>query len=67
MRRRNRDADRPTEMELAFGVPDALAVLDGAGGIIGWDESAAHDYERRNSLTTDCDGDCQARGHIRPL
>lgn len=66
MRRRPRADDRLTDMELAFGVPDGLAVLDGAGGIIGWDETAAHEYEQRHGMTTECDGACVARGHIRP-
>lgn len=61
-----RDESRD-EIELAAQVPDDRAVLDDAGGIIGWDETAAHEYERRNNMTTECSPDCVARVHIRPL
>lgn len=67
MRRRPRTDDRLTEIELAALVPDDRAVLDDAGGILAWDETDAHDYERRNGMTTECDGACVARGHVRPL
>ncbi len=55
------------DIEIAAGVPDDLAVLDDAGGLVAWDESAAHDYESRHGMTTECDADCVARGHVRPF
>lgn len=30
--------------ELAAGVPDAVAILDDAGNVIGWDDAAANAY-----------------------
>ncbi|MGV0991105.1 MAG: hypothetical protein ACOYB7_02520 [Mycobacterium sp.] len=36
--------DRLNEIEMAAEVPDASAVLDDAGGLIGWDESEAQEY-----------------------
>ena len=67
MKRRNRNADQPTELELAALVPDDRAVLDSAGGILAWDETAAHDYEQRHGMTTVCDGACVALEHVRLL
>jgi hypothetical protein len=47
------------------GVPDALAVVDAEGALIGWDESAAHAYlAERGPWPSRCDDDCAARGHI---
>jgi PAS domain-containing protein len=46
------------------GVPDALAVFNPDGELIGWDESAAHIYGWESALPGRCDGDCAARGHV---
>jgi hypothetical protein len=48
------------------GVPDALAVFDADGALIGWDESAVHAYLAQWGLPSGCDDDCAARGHIGP-
>lgn len=45
--KRTEDRD---EIELAAGVPDAVAVFDAAGELVGWDESAAHAYQRTHGL-----------------
>ena len=50
------------EIELAAAVPDALAVLDDAGGLIGWNESAAHAYLAEHGLSSPCDAECHRRG-----
>lgn len=47
---------------IAAGVPDALAVLDARGDVVGWDESAACAYLAACGLP--CGADCQARDHI---
>lgn len=52
------------EIELAAGTPDALAVLDTEGNLVGWDESNVHAYEAANGMTTPCDAACAAAGHI---
>jgi len=52
------------EIELAAGVPDAIAVLDTGGNLVGWDESAVHAYEAFNGMSTPCDAACAADGHI---
>ena len=36
--------DTDDAIALAAGVPDAVAILDAAGNLIGWDETAAHAY-----------------------
>ena len=60
-------AETRDEMELAFGVPDAMAVHDAEGNLVGWDESAVHAYEAANGMTTPCDTACAAAGHIDDL
>jgi len=50
---------------IAAGVPDALAVTDGHGNLIGWDESPCCAYLAAHGRP--CDADCQARSHISPL
>lgn len=56
--------DSRDEIELAAGTPDAPAVLDAEGNLIGWDESAVHLYEAASGMTTRCDAACVADGHI---
>lgn len=46
------------------GVPDAIAMHDADGQLVGWDESAAHAYLAERGLPSPCDDDCAARGHI---
>lgn len=48
----------------ALGVPDAIAINDADGQLVGWDESAAHAYLAECGLPSPCDDDCAARGHI---
>jgi hypothetical protein len=60
------DARGPTEQEIDAGVPDAVAVRDGAGELVGWDESAVHAYLAAHGLHSSCDDDCVARGDIEP-
>lgn len=50
--------------DASTGVPDALAVYDEAGELIGWDGSATCAYLAERGHP--CDADCQARGHIDP-
>ncbi|MBN3458793.1 hypothetical protein JNN96_32675 [Mycobacterium sp. DSM 3803] len=45
-------------------VPDAVAVFDEAGELVGWDESAAHAFLAACGLPSDCDAECATRGHI---
>ena len=45
--------ERLNEIELAAGVPDAVAVVED-GVLAGWDESAAHRYELEHGLATHC-------------
>ncbi len=52
------------EIEVAAGVPDDLAVLDGTGNIVGWDQSASHRYEVEHGMTTQCSAECLARGCV---
>ena len=47
-----RKDDRPNEIEIAAGVPDALAILDADGNLIGWDERAADCYLGANRATS---------------
>lgn len=47
---------------IAAGVPDALAVLDHHGSLIGWDESLCCEYLAAHGMP--CSADCQTRGHI---
>lgn len=56
--------ERFSEIELAAAVPDALAVLDGDGNLIGWDESEAHAYLRVHSMASECDAECVDRGCV---
>lgn len=58
--------ERPNEIELAAGVPDAVAVAED-GVLVGWDESAAHCYELESRLATACDAECVARGCVVPV
>ena len=51
----------------ASRTPDALAVNDGDGNLIGWDESAAHEYIKSVGLPSDCDDGCANRGHVAEL
>lgn len=46
------------------GVPDAVAVHDTAGELVGWDESAVHAYFAERGQPCDCE--CAARGHTQP-
>lgn len=57
-------AESRDEIELAVGTPDALAVTDPQGNLIGWDESAVHAYKAANGMSTPCDAACAAGGHI---
>jgi len=52
-------AARPT-------VPDAVAVFDAEGELIGWDESSVHAHYAERGLPGRCDDDCAERGHIGP-
>lgn len=45
-------------------VPDALAVFDEAGELVGWDESPVCAYLAACGLPSPCDADCVARGHV---
>jgi hypothetical protein len=54
--------DEPAEP----AVPDAVAVHDDAGELVGWDESAAHAYLVANDLPSRCDDACAARNHVEP-
>lgn len=65
MPRWKRDEARD-EIELAAGVPDDLAVLDANGNIVGWDQSASHQYEVEHGITTECCAECLARGCVIP-
>ena len=58
--------ERLNEIELAAGVPDAVAVVED-GVLVGWDESAAHRYEIGHGLATVCDAECIARGCVVPV
>ena len=49
MSRRKR-SEAVSEIELAAGVPDARAILDADGDLIGWDESAANAYCAEHGL-----------------
>ena len=55
--------ERLNEIELAAGVPDAVAVVED-GVLVGWDESAAHGYEFESRLANGCDAECVARGCV---
>lgn len=44
--------------------PDALAVFDDDGELIGFDESEAHAYLLRVGLPTDCDDECRRGGCV---
>ena len=49
------------------GLPDALAMFNAEGELIGWDESAAHAYiAERGQQPTHCNDACAARGHVDP-
>lgn len=50
--------------EADAGVPDAVAVFDDDGELIGWDESAVHAYYAERGISGRCDEECVARGHI---
>lgn len=58
--------ERFNEIELAAGVPDAVAVVDD-GVLVGWDESAAHRCELESRLATACNAECVARGCVVPV
>lgn len=45
-------------------VPDALAVFNDDGELIGWDESAEHAYLAERGEPGGCGDDCAARGHV---
>ncbi|MGE3844114.1 MAG: hypothetical protein AB7I50_21285 [Vicinamibacterales bacterium] len=54
----------PTSSEVAAAIPDAVAVRDEAGELVGWDETAAHAYLAELGLPSPCDDDCVGRGHV---
>lgn len=45
-------------------VPDAVAVFDDAGELVGWDESAAHTFLDACGLPSLCDAECVTRRHV---
>lgn len=47
-----------------LSVPDAPAVYDPAGELIGFDESRAHEWHRRNGHPSRCDAACRAAGCV---
>lgn len=47
---------------VAAGVPDARAVLDGDGGLLGWDESPCCAYLAGHGMP--CGEECRGRDHI---
>lgn len=47
--------ERLNEIELAAGVPDAVAVYDAEGNLIDWDESAADAHLTRHGLSVPSD------------
>ena len=55
---------QPDDTVVQFEVPDAVAVLDDAGELAGWDESASHIYLAACDLQSPCDAECVARGHV---
>ncbi len=50
-------------MAVCSQVPDAIAVNDARGNLIGFDESAAHEYEAAQ-LGEVCGDECRAAGHL---
>lgn len=62
-----RRGEAPDAIALAAAVPDAVAVLDAAGGLVGWDETEAHLYLEQHGLSSPCDEDCIGRGHVDAL
>jgi hypothetical protein len=44
-------------------VPDALAVTDAEGNLIGLDELSVHVYEAANGMSTPSDAACAADGY----
>lgn len=54
------DEDAPTDI----GVPDAVAVLDADGELVGWDESAVHAYHAERGEP--CDDECAKCAHVTP-
>lgn len=47
-----------------LGVPDALAVRNSDGELIGWDNSPVCTFYAERDEP--CDDECAARGHIEP-
>ena len=60
--RRDGDSDA---IALAAGIPDALAVLDAHGDLVGWDESDCCAYLAARGMP--CGAECQARRHVELL
>lgn len=56
----------PTPSEVAAAIPDAVAVHDEMGELVGWDETAPHAYLTERGLSTPCNDECKARSHIDP-
>lgn len=47
-----------------LSVPDAPAVYDASGELIGFDESGAHEWHRRNGHASRCVAACRAAGCV---
>lgn len=50
---------------MAAGTPDAQAVTDAHGDLVGWNESPCCAYLAAHGMP--CDADCQARDHINMM
>ncbi|MGY4648410.1 hypothetical protein [Mycobacterium sp. URHB0021] len=66
-RARRPEPEQVDPIELAGAVPDAVAIVDEeTGELVGWDETAAHEYLEAHGLPSPCDAECRALWHVTP-